>query len=340
MGDAERRKKRFATGYLMGLSGMPVAATPAQVEHGAVSWLYNRDWMPPLPDYDEEALPHACITISTNTDRITLRIANSPFHVAYRESGTLYGVYCNPEATHHKYYISSDGSSWEYQGLESTSGTGAKMYHKPIWTNTDMNYAVYRTTGVEVTDTPEFGATEPVRSTDLYAYKWMYLYNSFIAPYFGEFTLPDEYQRYIIKTETKYLFIECVSALGGAWITCVGSKAYICNGDWDYIINVFSRDIAGGEWQTVDTDLRDYLGEEIVLNSGNFNYICLKKDIIWSHHDVFYDGYTIGGEVAFAGSERVPVPDPPEADTDNKAIVLGCRLGYIVRQQMSDEMNE
>jgi hypothetical protein len=39
------------------------------------------------------------------------------------------------------------------------------------------------------------------------------------------------------------------------------------------------------------------------------------------------------GSVAFYGSERVPAPIH-EISTDNKAIMLGCRLGYIIRSQM------
>ena len=114
-------------------------------------------------------------------------------------------------------------------------------------------------------------------------------------------------------------------------MVCNGSRAYFYNGEWDYIISVQSRDIDGSEWKA--DSLRNYLGEEFILNGKTYNYICLKKDIIWSEDDIHYDALA-GGSVAFAGSERVPVSEPPETNIDNKAIMLGCRIGYIVRSQM------
>lgn len=51
--------------------------------------------------------------------------------------------------------------------------------------------------------------------------------------------------------------------------------------------------------------------------------------VIWSNENVYYS--TSG---ALFLEESDPEPVYAEADIDNKAIMLGCRLGYIIRSQM------
>lgn len=321
MSEIEQRKKDFSAGYLAGLTGLPLAITPAVASDPL--YLYGGVPLPPLPaQWDRETYPYAIIATSqpgvyylsvyksiNYFDRILVfDITNKYFGTT--EDGTALVFKARPGETS---WSQTESTKWSVNVQVGVKNTVA------IWTHGfDLLYS---------DDSLYVAASAPGRITDWDALQGKYFYNEFIGPYF-DFYLPNEHSRYIIKTETKYVYFECVSALGGACFICDGSKVYIYNGEWDYIIDVQSRDIDGGEWQ-VDSE-RNYLGEEYEYNGKKYHYICSKSDILWSEDDIFD---MRSGSVAFYGSERVPAP-VPETRTDNKAIMLGCRLGYIVRSQM------
>lgn len=317
----DTKTRSFATGYLAGLAGMPVATALRQANDPL--YLYGGVPLPPLPaHWDRETYPYAMITrrrkglyhfvafksINYYEEKVIFDITTKYFGT--KEDGTALVFKARPGETS---WVQMENTTWLISVERSAESDTA------IWTHGfDLLYS---------DDSLYVAASAPGRITDWDALRGKYFYNEFIGPYFNYY-LPDEHSRYIIKTETKYLYIECVSYWGGASLYCDGTKVYMYKSDWDYIIDVHSRDIDGGEWQ-VDSE-SNYLGEEYEYNGKKYRYLCSKSDILWSEDDILD---MRSGSVAFYGSERVPAPIP-EISTDNKAVMLGCRLGYIVRSQM------
>ena len=327
MGDAAKKIKDFTSGYLAGLAGMPLAITPAVASDPL--YLYGGAPLPPLPaEWDRKNYPYAVIVKITRDNKYFLIFYKS---LNYRES--IYG------STY--FGTTEDGTALVFESLAAESSWRQK--DGVAWTSYDFivdrgyssTVAIW-THGFDLMysdNTLYVAASRPERIADWESLQGMYFYNDFIAPFFGNFTLPDEYHRYIVKAKTKYLFISCVGALGGAYIACDGGNAYIYNGEWDYIITVHSRDVdgdVGTEWQFEDS-LRNYLGDEYEANGNTYHYLCSASDIIWSEDDI--KSITTSAYV-FAGTDRIPVPEPPEVTIDNKAIMLGCRLGYIIRAKL------
>lgn len=322
MGDSESRKRAFTTGYILGLSGMPVATALGRASDPL--YLYGSAALPPYPDeWNREEYPYAVI-IGYN-HQYHFCAYREPNYNTKTQLGRKITYFGSPEDGTAQVFTARQGEA-AWSQLADTKKEFA--VDKDTITNT---YIAIWTHGFDLmySDGELYvAASAPRRITDWDALKGMYFYNDFIAPY-SKLAYQDYNSYYIIKTETKYLFIDCVSAMGGAYLVCNGTKTYIYNGEWDYIIGVASRDIDGSEWQS--DSLRNYLGEEVEIDGRTYHYLCPKEDIIWSLHDI---GDMKSSSVAFYGSEPVPVPEPAEVNTDNKAIVLGCRLGYIVRKQM------
>jgi hypothetical protein len=327
MGDAARRKRDFAKGYLLGLSGMPVVTAPAVASDPL--YLYGGVALPPFPaEWDRVTYPYAVI-VKRRPDLYVLSVYKS---INYFES-TFFGI------TEHYFGTQEDGTALVFTSRPGEIGWSQLEYTKfsiPVDRGNTMDVAIW-THGFDLMysdDTLYVGASEPERITDWDALKGKYFYNDFIGPdVFGNNYLSNYYNSVIIKTEEAYILFELLHGFGdGSYFIVDDStkKVYIKQStiSWHGASRMdFDSDVWG--W----ADIEQYLGEEYERNGNKYWYVCESEDLIWSHDDI---GYFDSSYTAFYGSEPipVPVPEPAEVNTDNKAIVLGCRLGYIVRTQM------
>jgi hypothetical protein len=179
-------------------------------------------------------------------------------------------------------------------------------------------------------------ASRPERITDWESLQGMYFYNDVIAPdVFGANYLPDYHNSVIVKTEEAYILFTVLLGLGGGSFFIVDQsteKVYLSKSETSWH-SAHRMELNGGGWTRVDFE--QCLGEEYERKGTKYWYICELTDLIWTHDDIIYFEYPTGA-TAFAGTEPVPVPEPPKVTIDNKAIMLGCRLGCISRSQMGN----
>lgn len=329
MSDSERRKRDFAAGYLMGLAGMPLASTPEAASSDPL-YLYGGVALPPLPsEWDRETYPYAVI-VKDKTHQYRLCcyksinyrtiLPNTSLETAFfgtTEDGTAIRFVSRPGEP---IWSQEEDTYWDFEVKRGTTSNVA------IWTHGfDLMYS---------DNTLYVAASRPERIADWDALKGKYFYNHLIAPdVFGANYLPDYHNSVIIKTEEAYILFTVILGLGGGTFFIVDNstkKVYLRQYE-TYDLGAHRMELNGGDWTRVDFE--QCLGEEYEREGTKYWYICELTDLIWTHDDIIYFEYPTGA-TAFAGTEPVPVPEPPEVIIDNKAIMLGCRLGYIVRSQM------
>lgn len=329
MGDAERRKVDFAKGYLLGLSGMPVATTPAAASDPL--YLYGGFALPPFPaEWDRVTYPHAVISFFPYRREFYLCVyKNINYYEVPSKGNHCFGTQENGTALVFTCKLCDVGWS---QKTDTQKGilvdrdkihVGADYFREVvIWANFDLKYS---------DNTLYVGKSMPERITDWDALKGKYFYNNVVLPWFKDEDGWGHYDYLIMKHETEDVYIR----FGGIW---VGYYCYRSSGEVvmvpDNIYTCFVHTCpAGGDlWEPVDDDF-SYFGEARYNEEYNWYEYCIGKfeNVVWAENGV---GYLDNDYTAFFGSEPVPVPEPAEVNTDNKAIVLGCRLGYIVRKQM------
>lgn len=329
MGDAERRKADFAKGYLLGLSGMPVVTAPAVASDPL--YLYGGVALPPFPaEWDRVTYPYAVI-VRRRPDVYILSVYKSINYFGQM----IFGF------TSHYFGTQEDGTALVFTsrpGETSWSQLENTKFSIPVDRGGTVDAAIW-THGFDLMysdGTLYVGASKPERITDWDALKGKYFYNNFVdVKVYDIYTTPEYYDYVWVKSFTgRYVFFEFLHGLGGSGGVIADSssnKLYAYSDNFDSWVNVYWRYTTDKEWKVGHP--RTYLGETYEHNGRTYYYVCDLEDIIWSHEDIGYFGSSL---TAFYGSEPipVPVPEPPEVNTDNKAIVLGCRLGYIVRKQM------
>lgn len=328
MGDAERRKVDFAKGYLLGLSGMPVVTSPAVASDPL--YLYGGVALPPFPaEWDRVTYPYAVI-VRRRPNVYILSVYKSINYFGQM----IFGF------TSHYFGTQEDGTALVFTsrpGETSWSQLENTKFSIPVDRGGTVDAAIW-THGFDLMysdDTLYVGASEPERITDWDALKGKCFYNDAVLPYFYDEDGWGHHDYLIMKHETEDVYIR----FGGVWCGYHGEsssgKVFLVP-DNIYTCYVHTCPAGGNLWTPVDDDF-SYFGERIYNEEYNWGQYCIGKleNIVWAEINI---GYLDSSLTAFYGSEPVPVPvpEPAEVNTDNKAVVLGCRLGYIVRKQMQN----
>lgn len=334
MGDAERRKQSFATGYLLGLSGMPLAIAPAAVSVEPLAFSYNGTPLPPL-EWDKKTYPYGVIYyIFTETG--VLYYFSVYKRINYYKSGwfverNYFGSSEDGTALVFTYRLGEDGwtkmerTSW-CVGVDRDDITTIRT-SIVIWTNFDLMYS---------DNTLYMGASEPSPITDAEPWKEKYFFNGVVLPRYSDEGATDGWHRLAImkhETEDAYLLFDIIAAL---FYVDRSSDAVIYGCGYDPNMQVCICRAGWDSWKSVPS--LDYVEER---DSEYFDGRCVSigrpRNLMWVEEDTYF----VEGEdaVAMYGSEPVPVvfsepEDIPTNEIDNKTLMLGCRLGYIVRQQM------
>lgn len=333
MGDAERRKQSFATGYLLGLSGMPLAIAPAAVSVEPLAFSYNGTPLPPL-EWDKKTYPYGVIYYIFQETGV-LYYFSVYKRINYFKSGLFvernyFGSSEDGTALVFTYSPGEDGwtkmerTSWSF-GVDRDEITSIRTTIV-IWTNFDLMYS---------DNTLYMGASEPSPITDAEPWKGKYFFNGVVLPRYSDEGATDGWHHLAImkhETEDAYIFFDAWSSL---LYVDRSSDAVILSGRYDPNMQVYICRAGGNRWEGVPH--LDYVEErDSEYFDGRCCYIGRPRNLMWVEDDI----YRLEGDgVSMYGSEPVPVvfsepEDIPANEIDNKTLMLGCRLGYIVRQQM------
>ena len=307
---------------------MPVATAPAAASDPL--YLYGGVALPPFPaEWDRETYPYALID-ATRSHKYRLAVFKS---ISYY-SGVLGFNYCGTQEEGTALVFESRAGETIWSQLENTKFSVSVDHYSPtgqraIWTNFDLMYS---------DNTLYVGASEPERITDWDALKGKCFYNDVVLPDYEDEDGWGHRDLLIMKHETEDVYIMFSGIWWGYYCDKSSGEVFLLP-DNIYTGVVHTCPAGGNVWVRVADDF-SYYGEKRHIEEYNWDvyYFGKFENIVWAENDVMYretDGY-IDDSVAFYGSEQipVPVPEPSEVNTDNKAIVLGCRLGYIVRKQM------
>lgn len=322
------RKRAFATGYLAGLSGIPVATALGYGNDPL--YLYGGVALPPLPvEWDREEYPYAVITKDNKTHVYKLLAYRTVNYYVWSVFGLSSNYFGFVQSGNAQVFTAQQGSaSWSLS--EETSGSVLVDKEEivntiAIWTHGfDLMYS---------DGSLYVAASTPGRITDWEALRWKYFYNDVVLPYMQDEDGWGGYDILIMKHETDDVYI----MFRGIWWSfyCDTSSGEVfLKPDTIAAGDVFICPAGGDEWKLVDTF--SYLGERKHIEEYSWYVYCIGKreNIVWAENGV---GDLYGDGLVFEASEQVPIPEPPEVSTDNTAVVLGCRLGYIVRSQMKNQ---
>lgn len=330
------KKRSFAAGYLMGLSGMPVAAAPAAYLASGESALRMYNGVPlPTLNWDNKTYPYAVIVYNRNLNRFEFSVYKfinyfesggriSTTYFGTEEDGTALIFKCTPGESE---WSQIDNTQWNFTVDRDKIERNA-VYGRAIWANFDLMYS---------DNTLYVGASKPERITDPGILEDKYFHNDLVCRVCNDYDYLDTYYRHgIIKTEEAYIGFRFLRGFGDGSqfkIDYSSNKVYARKSEISWH-SAARLDFGTDNWYSVS--IAQYLGEEVEIDGSVYWYICDAKDLIWAHEDISYFAVLS----PFKGTEPIPVPipeKPPEIEiyTDNKALVLGCRLGYIVREQLA-----
>ena len=151
----------------------------------------------------------------------------------------------------------------------------------------------------------------------------MWSYNGVVLPSYEDAT--DKYHRLaIMKHETEDAYILFDIMIGWFYVD-ESSDEVLFSTDTITTTSVYICPAGGNAWKPVPT--LDYAEErETEYFSGLCYYVGRFENFIWTEEDA--EGLSSGIVMKY-GTDPVVL-----YNADNKAIMIGCRLGYIVRSQM------
>ena len=318
MGDSESRKRAFTTGYLLGLSGMPVATALGRASDPL--YLYGSAALPPYPDeWNREEYPYAVI-IGYN-HQYHFCAYREPNYYTKTQLGRKFNYFGTQEDGTAQVFTARQGEAAWSQLADTKKEIAvdkAWITYIAIWTHGfDLMYSdgeLY------------VAATEPGRISDWDALDGRWFYNDTVLPGYRGY---DNHHSWAImqrKSENAYLFFDTM--MGGFGVNSSNEVYFVTD-------NIYTTDVfhcyAGGEyWTLVATDTYVEKRYSETFNRDEY-YIGHVEDLVWSEEDVLPDS---NYKVMMYGSDPVPIPERSVDKVDNRAVVLGCRLGHIVRKQM------
>lgn len=328
MRDAECGKRSFAAGYLMGLSGLPAAAAPAQLPSEPTMCLYNGMLLPYLK-WDEETFAHALVTFDCKLLEFKLVIYKKADYYTI-ETPIIGGTFVEPWF----------GSEEENSAIVFSCKPG-----ETSWIQTDKtNYSVYlKRYSVMVTrgrerviwanfnllfddSTPYVNGSAPEPIANAEAFNGKNCYNAVVLPPLLFSNVGSDEGIAIMKHETEDLYVLFWYS-NKFQLKSVADGISVRGGDR---MGVYTCPAGGDSWKSASYN--NYVKEEYDPNNNYPQYSIGKfENLVWTLHDMteLAAVYT-----SMPGSDPVPVVIPesaPGAVTDNKMLMLGCRLGHLVR---------
>lgn len=322
MNDVKRRS--FAAGYLLGLAGLPVAAAPVQFDSEPTMCLYGGTPLPYLR-WDRKMYPKALVTYNFRTGEFMLAIYKQADYYQV-EAPTLGGTYTQywfgSEEENTALVFSCKAGDTGWNRLEKTSyGVNLSRisvlryhtYEKVIWANFDLLWD---------DGTPYASGSAPEPITNPSAFDNKSYYNDVVLPSFSDEPYDQNHKWCIMKHETEDAYILHDTFLSGLF----EKNDMVYHGSGPHLTYAAICQAGGDHWEAVDP--MSYTQEVYFENDNYPKYLIGKyENLVWTEEEVQYNS-------SLPPSEPVPVVIPeskPGAVNDNKLMMLGCRLGYIIR---------
>lgn len=325
MDDVKRRS--FAAGYLLGIAGLPVAAAPVQFDSEPTMCLYGKTPLPYL-QWDQKTYPHAMVTYDDKLLEFKLVIYKKADYYQIEKPSMFGGTYfehwfgteeensalvfsCKPGETN---WSQTDKTSYSVD-LSRYAVFELRSKDRVIWADFDLMFD---------DGSSYVSASKPEAIKDANSFNQKCYYNDVVLPRKGQGV--DIYHKLaVMKHSTEDVYIYYDFMLGG--LHYMNGEVYFTT-DNIYTTTVYICPSGGDSWTHVDT--LSYVENRPDV-AGSRYFIGLFENLVWAEDglDAPYGDLT--------GSDPVPVVIPeskPGAVNDNKLMMLGCRLGYIIRTHM------
>lgn len=330
----EVKKRSFAAGYLMGLAGMPVAAAPAQLPSEPTMCLYNGMLLPYLK-WDGKTFTRALVTFDCKLLEFKLVLYKKADYYTI-ETPLIGGTFvepwfgseeensaivfsCKPGETS---WIQTDKTNYSVY-LKRYTVMVTRIRERVIWANFNLLFD-------DSTPYVNGSAPEPIANAEEFNGK--NCYNAVVLPPFPFLSLDSDDSIAIMKHETEDVYV--LFAYDYTFQLKYVDDGINVRGGGRYDMSVFTCPAGGDSWKSAYYD--DYVKEEYDPNDNYPKYSIGKfENLVWTLHDMTELAAVF---TSMPGSDPVPVVIPeskPGAVNDNKLMMLGCRLGYVVRAQMA-----